>query len=41
MHTDDEYRFERSLEVLRDGFTISAEAPARRASVVLERVTAR
>ena len=41
LHTDDEYRFERSLEVLRDGFTISAEAPARRASVVLERVTAR
>ncbi|PLA13181.1 thymidine phosphorylase [Corynebacterium riegelii] len=41
LHTDDEYRFERSLEVLRDGFTISAEAPARRESVVLERVTAR
>ena len=41
LHADDERRFERSLEVLRDGFTISAEAPVRRESVVLERVTAR
>ena len=40
LHTDDEDRFERALEILGEGYAIAADEPARRESVILDRITA-
>ncbi|MCP1386767.1 thymidine phosphorylase [Corynebacterium sp. TA-R-1] len=40
LHSDEEDRFARALESLDGGYTIAAEAPERRESVVLDRITA-